>query len=752
MKHFVHRALLTAFLSLWFMSYSSAQLEHLDFDKIYNQGYFSSNYFGPAKWLDGKHYTTLESSEYASKGRDIVQYNAESGKRTVLVSAVDLIPNGESIPLKIKDYSWSESGEKLLIFTNTKRVWRYHTKGDYWVYDVKSKQLTFLGGDDAEPSTMMFAKLSPDAKKVAYVRLNNIYMQDLETMEISSLTQDGSKHIINGTFDWVYEEELDCRDGFRWSPDGSKIAYWQLDSEEIRSFSLIDNTSSNYSKVIDLPYPKVGEQNSSARIGIVDINTSKTKWLPIEGDSREHYLARMYWTPNSESLMIQQLNRKQNQNKLLLADADASSVKNVYTEVDEAWVAVYDDFMWLDHGKKYLWSSEKDGWKHVYVGKTNGGDQQVITPYEFDVISISLVDEKGGWIYYVASPQNATQRYLFKSRLDGKGKPRRITPVELDGTNKYQIAPNAKWAIHKHSSFTEPEVTSVVRMKDHHIERTLVDNAALRDKIDKMDITEPEFFQVRAEGVDFDGWMIKPVDFDESKKYPVLFFVYGEPAFQTVLDKWTGEKFLFHNALAREGYIVISIDNRGTPAPKGREWRKSIYQKLGVINVADQAAAAKEIAKWDFIDANRMAIWGWSGGGASTLNCMFKYPEVYKVGMAVAPVTDHRLYDNIYQERYMGLINESPEKFFEGSAVNHASGLKGKLLVVHGTGDDNVHYQHTEVLIDELVKHNKLFSLMSYPNRTHGIWEGENTSRHVREVLKSYLKENLKPGPLQVEN
>jgi dipeptidyl-peptidase-4 len=367
----------------------------------------------------------------------------------------------------------------------------------------------------------------------------------------------------------------------------------------------------------------------------------------------------------------------------------------------------------------------------------------------FDLTDVDSVDEAGGWLYYRASPDNATQRYLYRAALDGSGKQERVSPANQPGTHTYNIAPNSSCAFHTYSSFGRPPKIDLVRLPTHSSMRTVVENASVIERVSKLRRGSSEFFQVNVgNGVQLDSWMIKPPDFDPSKKYPVLFHVYGEPAGQTVLDAWGSNNYLWHLLLSQQGYIVMSVDNRGTPAPKGRKWRKVVYRQIGVLASQEQAAAAKAITdRFKFVDENRIGIWGWSGGGSMTLNMMFRYPDVYKTGMSVAPVANQRYYDTIYQERYMGLPQQNAEDYKQGSPITFADKLKGNLLVVHGSGDDNVHYQNTEALINALVAANKPFTMMEYPNRTHSISEGPNTMRHLYELLTRYLRQNLAAGP-----
>ena len=717
----------------------------LTLERIYSSREFRSERFGPAHWLaDQGAYTTLERSKSIKDGRDIVIYDAETGKRDILVSASRLVPQGEKKPLSLSQYDWSEDGTKLLIFTNTKRVWRRNTRGDYWVLDIANWSLSKLGGD-AEASTLMFAKFSPDGSRVGYVIQNNIYVEDLGTHHITQLTQDGSTTLINGTFDWVHEEEFDLRDGWRWSPDGQWIAYWQLDATGIKTFYLINNTDSLYPRLIPVQYPKAGEINSSSRIGVVSAEGGETRWFELEGDPRNHYLARMDWAANSEEIIFQRLNRLQNTIWLMMGDIRTGKVRTVLTERDEAWVDVVDDFHWLNRGQSFTWMSERDGWRHIYLVSRDGEDVMCLTPGECDVVSMEQIDESGGWVYFTASPDNPTQRYLYRVPLGGSGKAERITPQEQRGTHSYRISDDARWAFHDYSAFDEPGVTSLIRLPNHEEMLPLVDNSRLRKKVQALKRQEVEFFRVDiGKGVELDGWCMKPYDFDPNERYPVLFYVYGEPWGSTVVDRWAGNRYLWHLMLTQQGYVVMSIDNRGTRAPRGREWRKCIYRQIGILASADQAAALKAIIKrFPWVDSGRIGIWGWSGGGSMSLNAVFRYPGLYKMAMAIAFVSNQRYYDTIYQERYMGLPEDNMKGYRKGSPITFAHQLEGNLLLVHGTGDDNVHYQNFEALVNELIKHNKPFTMMSYPNRSHGIFEGENTTRHLYELLTRYLKENL---------
>jgi len=701
-------------------------------------------------------WTNLGDSYFKMEKGQLVTYTLPNKIAETVISKEQLTPVGKSESIEVEHISFSLDQQKVLLFTNTKKVWRLNTKGDYWVFDLKTKTLTQIG-KGLDPSSLMFAKFSPDGTTIAYVSESNLYSEDYATGRIRPLTTNGTVALINGTFDWAYEEEFACRDGFRWSPDSKSIAYWQINAGAIKKFYMINNTDSIYSQLVPLEYPKVGESPSACKIGVVSLSDTRTTWMNIPGDVSQNYMVRMEFIPGTNKLLIQQLNRKQNKSKLYIADALTGNSDVIQEESDEAWVDLFqpgntyeidytNNFSFLRETNSILWTSEKDGWRHLYQVSLSGKPEVVITKGEYDIIDLKYINQDEGYVYYLASPNNATQKYLYKTKLNGKGKAELLSPESLKGSHDYSFSSTGKYALHTFSNHYTPNTTEFIKVSDQKAlseEESIVNNLK---KLQKKPTTE--FFTVTtSDNVKMDGWIAKPSNFDSTKKYPVVFYVYSEPAGTTVNDTYgVDQNGLYIGDMVEDGYIYISFDNRGTPAPKGREWRKSIYRKIGVININDQAMAAREILKWDFVDPERIAVWGWSGGGSATLNLMFQHPEIYKTGISIAAVANQLTYDNIYQERYMGLPQENREDFIAGSPITYAKNLKGNLLYIHGTGDDNVHYQNAEMLINELIKYNKQFQFMPYPNRTHGIYEGAGTREHLATLYTNYLKLHCPPG------
>ena len=685
---------------------------------------------------------------YEFKSTGIVKVDVKTEAETMVVPKEYLTPVGTNMPLKVQSFYYSTDKAKILLFANTQKVWRYNTRGEYWVLNTATKKLTQLG-KDLNQQSLMFAKFSPDSKYVAYVSESNIFSEDVVTGQIKKLTQDGTRKLINGTFDWVYEEEFNCRDGFRWSPDSKQIAYWQIDARKIRDYYMINTTDSVYSRIIPVEYPKVGESPSPAYINVVNLAGGQIRRMNIVGDPQQHYITRMEWSGQNE-LIVQQLDRKQQESKLIYCKVSDGSTATFWAENDDAWVDLNTDnpvgWNWINGGKEFLWISEKDGWRHIYKISRDGKTVTLLTKGNYDIGSLKAIDELNNYIYFTASPTNATQLYLYRVKINlGKDEYELISSNKQKGTHDYDIGPNAKYALHSFSNYNTFPVDEWVTLPDN---KPLFPAKSIANNIKTDAKKNIEYVQITtADNVVLDAWINKPANFDPNKKYPVVFYVYGEPAAATVGDQYgTHSNFLYKGDMSADGYVQVAVDNRGTPSLKGAKWRKSIYRKIGTLNIADMAAGAKKILERPYMDKSRVAVWGWSGGGSSTLNLMFNYPEIFKTGVAIAAVGNQLNYDNIYQERYMGLPQENMEDFIKGSPVNNVKGLQGKLLYIHGTGDDNVHYDNAEMLLNELIKNNKQFEFMAYPNRTHSISEGAGTREHLSTLYTNFIRKNCEPG------
>ena len=454
----------------------------------------------------------------------------------------------------------------------------------------------------------------------------------------------------------------------------------------------------------------------------------------------------MEFIPESNELFIQQMNRPQNTNKIWIAKIGETKPTNIFTEKDAAWLETNNNILWLKNNQYFTWESERSGWRHLYRISRDGKEIQPITKGDFDYIETVGSDLQKGLVYFIASPDNFTQRYLYSAKLLGNGEVKRLSPMDEAGQHRYNMSPTGKWAVHTFNNAATPSVIDMVSFPKHQTVRIIEDNAKAKEQYKALALNPKEFIKVKSGELTLDAWMINPRNFDSNKKYPVIIEVYGEPGSATVQDVWGGGD-LWNQYMANQGYIVVSIENRGARAPRGREWRKCIYGEVGTFASEDQARGIQDMARqFPFIDTSRIGITGWSGGGSQTLNCMFRYPEVFATGIAVAAVADQRTYDTIYQERYMNTPQNNPEGYRKGSPISWVEGLKGNLLIIHGTGDDNVHYQNCEMLINELVKHCKMFSLLSYPMRSHGIYEGEGTTLHLRKSMAKYWLENLPAG------
>jgi len=606
-------------------------------------------------------------------------------------------------------------------------------------YDVPSGKRTVLDSPQREKSGRS-GNISPDGQSVLYSERGNLYVRDLQSARKIPLTKNATDGSISNS-------------RAVWSPDGKWIAFVQSDSSEVKLRSVLVPGDPTYPEVKEVRFARVGEAIPTLRVGVVDARGKETRWLSIAVPAEGFYLGQVSWAGNSNELLVEKLSRFRDEREFLLAEVRTGAIRRIFCESDPAWViASYGKnagLTWIRDSQAFIVLSEKDGWRHAYAYSRDGQEQALLTPGESDIIERAVVDEARGWFYYYASPDNATQKYLYRVRLDGTGEPERVTPMDQPGTHSYVFSPDAKWAFHTYSTFDTPPVTTLVQLTDHRIVRVLEDNKELQKKMESLLSHPTEFFQLTTgSGVVMDAWMIKPGGFDPSRKYAVLVYVYGEPHQQTVCDAWGFAQADYHRVIADLGYLVVSIDNRGTPAPKGAAWRRAVFGSLGPLSTEEQAAGVKELARTrPYVDLSRVGVWGWSGGGSNTLNAMFRKPDVYHMGIAVAPKPQPHLYNAWFQEIYMETRETNPDGYRRSAPINFAEGLKGDLLIIHGTGETNTHLQITEGLVDRLIELGKQFDYMAYPNRDHGLREGRGTTIHLRMLMTRYLIGHLPPGP-----
>jgi dipeptidyl-peptidase-4 len=687
-------------------------------DRIFHGSDFRGAALPTVRWLsDGHSYIDTHNDS-------IVRVDVATGATTLLTTAA-------ALRFATEEVTPNADGSKLLLFHNSVRVWRTNTRGVYHIYDVATKRLIPASKN---PGLQMFAKLSPDERQVAFVRDNNLFVTDLTSGDERQLTSDGATDIINGTTDWVYEEELGLRDAFRWSPDSKRIAYWRFDQSAIPTYSLLDD-STLYPRVLSLRYPKAGEHNSSVKFGVLDLASGQTKWLNV-GPDTGIYIARASWLA-SDSVIVERLPRRQNQLDVLVLSATTGTGRTLLTERDSAYVSV-DEPRWIDD-KQFLWFSDRSGWHQVYLYDRSGKVIRQVTADGADVLSLAGTDIKAGTIYVTAAAPDATQRQIYRYSLKG-GPGERVTKAA--GAHFMTIAPGAKLAVDVHSTLGDPPTAIVYELPSMTTVRTAVDNAALRSRLGVLGLRAPAFIHVPLpDGSQLDGYRLAPPSFDSTKKYPVLMFVYGGPAAPQVVDQWGGRNYLWHEMLAQMGYIVVSVDNHGA-AWRGRTFRKMTQYHLGLRESQDQIDVAKWIGAQSWGDATRIGIWGWSYGGYLTSLTAERGGPVFKMAIAVAPVTDWRLYDSIYTERYMWTPEENGAGYDSSSVQRHVGGLQARLLLVHGTGDDNVHPQNSIQYAADLEAAGKPFYMLLYPNRTHAI-SGGNSQAHLFESLTQFVREQL---------
>jgi len=584
------------------------------------------------------------------------------------------------------------------------------------------------------------SETSPDGRYSINVEGGNLHIRDLHRDQRIQLTQNAQEGTV-----WNRSSV--------WSPDGSRIAFIESDYTNVRSRAMLLPTDPSYPEITETHFARVGEKIPALRIGVVDVEGRQTRWLSLAEPAEGFYLGEVNWAGNSNELFVEQRSRFRDEREFLLANVVTGEVRRIFHETDPAWVVASirknAGVEWIRGGREFIVLSEKDGWRHAYRYSRDGEELGLLTKGPYDIIERVTVDEAGGWFYFNASPENATQKYLYRVRLDGSDEAERVTPPDQPGTHDYDFSPDAKWAFHTYSTFDSPPVVELVKFPEHKVVRVLEDNNELRARAKSANTQPAEFLQLDiGDGVVMDAWMIRPTNFDPNKKYPLVVYVYGEPHAQTVLDAWGKVHADYHRTIADLGYIVISIDNRGTPAPKGAAWRRSIFGKLGVLSTEEQAKGILELGRQrPYIDLSRVGTWGWSGGGSNTLNAMFRRPDVFHVGIAVAPKPQPHLYNAWFQEIYMETRETNPEGYRDAAPINFAEGLQGDLLMIHGTGETNTHLEIIEGLVDRLIELGKPFDYMTYPQRDHGIRKGKGTSVHLRMHMIRYWLSHLPRGP-----
>ncbi len=713
-----------------------SQNKNLTLQEIFNTNIFMGNTVENIQWLpDGSAFTFTKRNTQNGL-EDIYKHYVSSGNEELIVSASELIYN--SYLINMSHYSWTHNGKYLLITGPQVAIWRHSRQAPYYLMEVSTKKITALSDNDPH---LRNVKLSPDGKWVGFVKNHNLYIDELSSNKEIQLTNDGNDDILNGEFDWVYEEEFSIADGWRWSPDSKKIAFWKLDQTRVKEFYLVDEMST-YNKIYALKYPYAGEQNSIVKIGIVDIDTRKTSWMDL-GKEDDFYIPRIYWTNSADKLAIEKLNRRQNQMELLMADADDGNSRIIITDTDSCWVESEHEINFLKQSDRIIWISEMSGYNHAYLYDYDGKLINQITSGSWEVSDILGVDENNNLLYFDGKKDSPIEQHLYYVDLDGKN----LKKISKNhGWHEADFSPDYKYFI-QYSSDAETPTKVTLNKADGSLIRILEENKIEAAK--EYGIVYPKFIKVKpSDDIELNAYMMKPLDFDSTKKYPVVVFGYGGIGSQSVVDRWGSGKsssfsrdLLWHNYLLQHGYLIFCIDNRGTGG-RGKSFKDLVYGDLGKWAVHDQIEGKNYLASLSYVDGKRIGFWGWSGGGYLALMLMTKGTGNFKAAIAVAPVSDFRLYDDIWTERYMGLPNENPAGYKSASALTYAQKLKGKLLIIHGTGDDNVHCQNTLQMANELEANAKQFDMMLYPNKNHGIYGGL-TQLHLFTKMTDFFLNNL---------
>ncbi|MBJ6117493.1 S9 family peptidase [Pontibacter sp. BT310] len=727
--------LLAAMLLCFAFVAQAQQKKDITLEDIYRKGTFRAQSVYGVNWMkDGQYYSSTVADE-KNKVADIVKYDVTTGKPvSTIIEGENLKPEGSNTPIQFDNYTFSSDEQKVLFSTGTEQIYRRSSKAEFYIYDLASKKLTKLSNGGKQ----LYATFSPDAKRVAFARDNNMFVTDLSNMKETQITTDGKfNSIINGSADWVYEEEFSFAQGFHWSPDGKKIAFYTFDETNVPEFNM-QMWGELYPQDNKFKYPKPGEANSKVKVSVYDVASAKTVKMDT-GNEADIYIPRIKWTNNPNLLSIQKMNRLQNTLEILHANATTGKADVVLKETDKAYIDITDDLTYLKDGKHFIHSSEVKGFNHLYLYNMNGKLVRQITNGNWEVSSYEGYDEKNDRLYYMSTEVSPLERHLYSISSKGKNKKRLTTTA---GTHRVNLSNDFKYFLDYSSAANQVPVVALQTAKDGKLIKTLEDNQKLKNTLDQFNIAKQEFFTMKtADGTQLNGWMIKPTDFDPNKKYPVLMFVYGGPGSQTVTNSWGGTNYLWYQVLASKGMIVVSVDNRGTGA-RGAEFKKTTYANLGKYEIEDQIEAAKWLGNQNYVDKNRIGIWGHSYGGYMTLLGLTKGNGVFAAGISVAPVTNWRYYDTIYTERFLKTPQENAAGYDDNSPLFFADKLQGELLLIHGTGDDNVHFQNAVAMQDALISANKQFESFYYPNRNHGVGGGI-TSLHRFTMMTDFLERKL---------
>jgi dipeptidyl-peptidase-4 len=726
-------------LLLLLSSAAIAQTQKTDIvlEDIWARGTFrAKGVSGLNSMKDGLHYTAFDNTT----GKEgLARYEYKTGTKTDMVFLnSDLVVTGNTKPLQVDDYQFSPDEHKILLSTATERIYRHSTLEENYILDVATKKITRLSTGGKQ----RYATFSPDGSKVAFMRDNNIFITDLSSGKEEQITPDGAfNKIINGGTDWVYEEEFAFDRAYFWSPDGKKIAFYRFDESEVKEFSMNEYHDSLYPTEYRFKYPKAGEKNSDVTILMYDLAGKTTKRMDI-GTEKDQYIPRIVWTADPNTLCITRLNRLQNKMEMMLGDAATGTTKIILTRASDKYVDIHDNdpafFFFLNDHKRFLLWMDDDGYSQVYLYDMNGKLLNQVTKGNWDVMKIEGVDEKTNTLFYTSTESSPMERDLYSIHLDGKAKKRLSTG---SGTNIPDFSEGMKYYINIHSDANTPPYITLHSSDGVQI-RALEENTDLKNKLQGFNLSKKEFFKFKtSEGIELNGWMIKPPNFDASKKYPVFMTVYGGPGINTVNNGWQGPDYFWHEMLAEKGYIVVSVDNRGTGG-RGRDFLKCTYGQLGNLECMDQIEAAKYLGSQSYVDKNRIGIQGWSYGGFMSSLCITRGADYFKAAIAVAPVINWRYYDSVYTERFMGLPKDNAKGYDDNSPINHVKELRGKYLLIHGTADDNVHFQNSIEMITALVRLNKPFDMAIYPDKNHSI-VGGYTRMHLFTKMTDFILTNL---------